>query len=424
MNRFTADSAGNLWVRYTITGAAAPQFNIGVYSSTNGVQPQTLLQSVAADSADLGPGTYTVPLGLTLADLGSVGYYFAKLDPDDGVEETSKADNIAALSFPNAGSYQDSAGDVYVVTPKGGQTDSVVATQDLISGDVTIVANETTSVFQNVSNIDVMLQGSGGSVSAAGVTVPMTIYGGTGSDTIVGGDGGNTIYGGTAGGNVIYAGAGDDTIYGGGGVGGGHNTIYGGSGTDTIYAGDGGDTITGGSGTNTIYGGAGNDTITGGSGTNTIYAGSGNATITGGTGNNEIYGGAGNDTLDGSAGQNNWIQAGSGTTTIDGGSGNDWLYGGSGTNYIYAGSGTESSMAARAPIISTAAPAWTTFTAAAVRTISTATARTTCSKAAAARITSCPRPTPSRATSPVLKSRTRGTRCRTALVSILIPTTA
>ncbi len=341
MNSFTADSQGNLWVRYTITGASAPQFNIGIYGSTDGRQPQTLLQSVPTDSADLGPGTYTFPLGLTLADLGSDGYYFAKLDPDDAVEETSKADNIGALSFPNTGSYQDSAGDLYVVTPNGSQTDTLVATQDLISGNVTIVANETTSVFQNVSNIDVMLQGSGGSVSAAGVTVPMTIYGGTGSGTIVGGDGGNAIYGGTAGGNTIYAGAGTDTIYGGGGVSGGQNTIYGGSGTDTIYAGDGGDTITGGTGNDEIYGGAGNDTITGGSGTNTIYAGSGNATITGGTGNNEIYGGAGNDTLDGSAGQNNWIQAGSGTTTIDGGSGNDWLYGGSGTNYIYAGSGTE-----------------------------------------------------------------------------------
>ena len=95
MKNFTADSQGNLWVTYSITGAAAPQFNIGVYSSTDGRQPQQVLQSVPVDSADLGPGTYTVPLGVTLAQADLSGYIVAMLDPDNAVEETSKADNIS-----------------------------------------------------------------------------------------------------------------------------------------------------------------------------------------------------------------------------------------------------------------------------------------------------------------------------------------
>ena len=37
INSLPPTVAGNLWVSYTITGAAAPQFNIGVYGSTNGV---------------------------------------------------------------------------------------------------------------------------------------------------------------------------------------------------------------------------------------------------------------------------------------------------------------------------------------------------------------------------------------------------
>ena len=191
-----------------------------------------------------------------------------------------------------------------------------------------------TQAFQNASAINVVAYQGTNSIDAAGVTLPMTIYGGDGSDAITGGDGGNTIYGGTAGGNVIHAGAGDDTIYGGGDAGGGHNTIYGGAGNDTIYAGDGGDAITGGTGNDEIYGGAGNDTLTAGSGDNWIQAGSGNDTITGGPDQDWLIAGSGNDVIQGGSG-NEVIEGGTGKDTLIGGGGLDNINGGSGTNFIY-----------------------------------------------------------------------------------------
>jgi hypothetical protein len=172
------------------------------------------------------------------------------------------------------------------------------------------------------------------------VTVPLTIYGGAGSDTIYGGSGGDTIYGGAASGNMIQGGSGGNTIYGGAG---GGDTITAGSGGDTIYGGagggnlitggDGGDTIVGGAaGGDTILGGSGDNTITGqgtvsntitaGDGNNTVYAGSGGDTITLGNGNNQVFGGAGNDTITAGDGSN-WLQGNGGCNQI---SGSGWIY--------------------------------------------------------------------------------------------------
>ncbi len=319
MNSFTADSGGNLWVNYTITGAAAPQFNIGVYSSTDGVQPQQLVQSVPTDSADLGPGKYTVPLGITLANLDSSGYFIAVLDPDDAVEETTKADNISA---PITGSYQDDSGGVHVFTPSGSQADSVTATQDPSTGDITIVANGTTTVYQSVSAVYVALQGNGGTVNGAGVNLPMTIYGGAGTDTITGGSGSNTI----------YAGSGNDTIIGGSG----NNEIYGGAGYDTLDGSAGQNNwIQAGSGGSLIKGGSGNDWLYGGSGATTINAGNGTEVIHGGSGTNHIYGGSGLDD----------IYGGAGTNFIYGKGENDILEGGTGGNYIYPNYGNNPGLA-------------------------------------------------------------------------------
>ena len=200
------------------------------------------------------------------------------------------------------------------------------------TGAETVTVNSANETFQNVSGITVCLYGGNDSVSASGVSVPLTVYGGSGSDTIIGGDGDNTIYGGAAGGNTITAGAGTDTIYGDGSLG---NTITGGAGQDTIYAGNGPDSITGSTGNDIIYAGPGNDDIVGGSG------------------NNEIYGGSGTGMLDGSAGENNWINGGSGNYTIWGsnlcdwppngnpGSGNDWITCGTGNDNVYGGTGNE-----------------------------------------------------------------------------------
>ena len=61
------------------------------------------MQSVPVPAADLAPGNYTLPLGMTLANLDSDGYFWP-LDPDDAVEELTKADNVSA---PIVGTYQE-----------------------------------------------------------------------------------------------------------------------------------------------------------------------------------------------------------------------------------------------------------------------------------------------------------------------------
>ena len=279
-----------------------------------------------------GRGTqHTLTYDGDLSGLDSGQYYLARLDAYEQVTETTKADNLSA---PLSGVFEDSDGSLYAVTGLDGNSHSLTFSQDAATGDLIVDLDGSAQAFQNAGTINVVAYQGTNSIDAAGVNLPMTIYGGDGSDAITGGDGGNTIYGGTAGGNVIYAGAGDDTIYGGGSAGGGHNAIYGGAGSDTIYAGDGGDAITGGTGNDEIYGGTGNDTLTAGSGDNWIQAGSGDDTITGGPDQDWLIAGSGDDVIQGGSG-NEVIEGGSGTDTLIGGGGLDNITGGSGTNFIY-----------------------------------------------------------------------------------------
>ena len=137
---------------------------------------------------------------------------------------------------PLAGTWQDDSGGVHVVTPAGAQTDSVMATQDPATGDITVMVNGTTSTLRNVSALYVGLQGNGGSVDAARASPARC-----GSMA-------------AAGPTPLPAAAAT-------------NTIYAGSGTDTDHRRH---------GSNEIYGGAGNDTIDGSAGQNNwIQAGSG-----------------------------------------------------------------------------------------------------------------------------------------------------
>jgi Ca2+-binding RTX toxin-like protein len=307
MDSFSVDSNGLSAVTYEVTGAASTPFSIGIYESTDGKQATTLVGTIDVSGQDdlagnnaLAVGTHTLEYTGDLAGLAAGQYYIAKLDAYDEVYETSKSDN---LSSPLTGVFQTPDGSLYVLAANDDDGHSINVTQD--SGAIAVSVDSTTSLFGGVSQLYIAAYQGTNTINAAGIDIPMTIDGGSGSDTITGGDGGNTIYGGTSGGNTITAGAGDDTIYGDGST---SNTITGGSGNLTAYAGNGGDNITGGSG------------------------------------NNEVYGGNGNDTINVAAGQNNWVQAGSGGATITGGSGSDWLYAGNGSGYTYnitGGSGTE-----------------------------------------------------------------------------------
>ena len=324
-------------------------------------QPVELLQTYpVSDPSLLADGTYTVTFAGDLGQLDTNCYLFADLDVYNDVRETTKTDNVSTL--PLSGVFQTDDGTVYAFAPVAAASvsNTVLVSQDA-SGDVTVAVNGTDYTFSSgsVSAVTIGTPTGDNDIDAAGndppVTVPLTIYGGAGSDWIAGGSGGDTIYGGAAGGNTIIGGSGGNTLYGGAG---GGDTIFAGSGGDTIYdgaaggstvhGGDGGDTIYGAAdGGDTIYGGEGNDTIYGqgtrsntiedGDGNDTIYAGSGGDTITAGNGNDQVFGGAGNDTISVGNG-NDWVQGGGGNDSIAAGTGNDWLYGGaSGSTVLRAG---------------------------------------------------------------------------------------
>jgi Ca2+-binding RTX toxin-like protein len=125
------------------------------------------------------------------------------------------------------------------------------------------------------------------------ITIPATIWGGSGDDDLKGGGG-------------------DDLIYGEGGV----DNIDGGEGNDVLWGGDGADNLQGGKGADVLMGGAGNDYMKGGSDVVTEIDG----TVVGGTdeGDDILVGGDGDDRLDGHKGRDLLI-GGRGADDIKGG---------------------------------------------------------------------------------------------------------
>jgi len=340
---FTVDSQGQLSVQYTITGGNASPFSIGIYASPDGVQPAQLLQTIdVTDSLQLtgstNGDTHVAAIDAALGELTGADYLIAKLDAYGEVYEYSEADNISA---PLTGVFQDGGGYLYVLTdPTDTTAKTVEISQNATTGDISVImTGGSLQTFQYVSGITIVTYQGNNTINGSGVTAPMNIYGGSGSDTIHGGDGGNLIYGGTAGGNTITGGADDDTIYGGGGTSDPGNNITGGSGNDALYAGPGGDTIYGDDGNDAIYGGAGNDTLSGDAGNDWLEGGGGTDTLNGGDDGDWLWAGDdGGDVLNGDAG-NDKLHAGSSGDTLNGGDGDDDLYGGAGVDTLHGGAG-------------------------------------------------------------------------------------
>ena len=192
-----------------------------------------------------------------------------------------------------------------------------------------------------------------------GVTVPVTLHGGTGNDTLRGGSGPAALYGDDRDDQLyaatvsssLYGGNGSDTLYGGGG----NDYLSGGAGDDFIEGRSGGSTLDGGAGKDSLYGGNGSDVLLGGDGDDLLQGNGGNDTLYGGAGSNRLYGGDGNDLLyasdvlfsgtainylDGGAGDDTLYGAG-GPDTLVGGYGDDVLYGEGGGDYLSGGAGND-----------------------------------------------------------------------------------
>jgi hypothetical protein len=182
---FTVDTSGNLSVAYTVGGAAATPFTIGVYSSPDGVQLGNMVQSVDVSApALLAVGTHTVTFAVQSGALSAGGYYVADLDVYDEVAETSRAGNESA---PLAGVFQAGDGSVYVFTPSGGTNDAVAVANGSTSGTLDVTVDSTLYAFQNVSYIYATTYGTGDTVSVdPQVQAPFSISDGANQDVRVG----------------------------------------------------------------------------------------------------------------------------------------------------------------------------------------------------------------------------------------------
>ena len=201
MGSFSLNFFGFLAVTYTITGPAgvdSAPFSIGIYQSSDGLHTDNLAGTIDVTGNDgvagdgLSPGTHTLWYIGSLNGLDCGQYYIAKLDCYNELVPTRRNDLVSA---PLTGVFRDSDGSLYVILNNG----NVRISQDAGTGGVMV--NGGATAYENVSEIYVVTYSGNNTIDAAGVNVPMEIYGGSGSDTIYGGDGGNTIYGGTAGGN-------------------------------------------------------------------------------------------------------------------------------------------------------------------------------------------------------------------------------
>ncbi len=213
--------------------------------------------------------------------------------------------------------------------------------------------------FSGITEVAIAMGEGDDRLDASGLSLPITIDGGSGHDTLQGGSGADTILGGSGADSILGNGGsdllrgqdGNDTLTGGsqadslsGGPGndtlkgeGGHDTIRGEDGHDKLVGGDGLDLLDGNKGRDTLKGQAGRDTLVGGADDDTLQGEGGHDYLQGGAGNDRLEAGGGSDTLDGNDGDDTLIGH-SGADSLSGHDGRDRIEGGSGRDMISGGS--------------------------------------------------------------------------------------
>ncbi len=377
-----AVASGKLQVAYDVIGVAATAFQVGVYSTVDGVTPGTLLQSQSVSTPSLlavGTG-HVVSFTATFAQQNFAHSLLALVNSTNVSREQTLSNNSALL---DSGVFQASNGTVHVYG--NGTYDSISATE--VGSDLRINLNTAETIFtaSTVTALHVQVGAGGSDVDlSAADSVAAYVFTGSGVDDVELGDtssvvdsgaGNDTIDGG-AGADVLVGGAGDDTISGGAG----NDEITGGDGADLLYGNADDDELYGNDGADTIYGGLGDDYIEGGDGggilvgdlavgdsssggDDEIHGGSGVDVIVGdqysgsGTGGDDLlYGYDSDDSLNGGSYDNlavagsdyfdagsgdDVITTGSGVNTVFAGIGDDVVYGGDGADTVYAGAGND-----------------------------------------------------------------------------------
>lgn len=230
---FTANGS-LLSIAYEVTEATTPAFDIGVYSSIDGVNPATLLMSYrVTNSADRTVGAHVVNFQANFTDLSTDYALLAKLDAANEVSEEYESNNNRCFA---GGAFQAADGAVHVHGTAGG--DNIAISQVV---ELAVVVNGVTKYFDAASVTALRARGRGGSDTIAGdssVSKPITAFGGSGNDLLIGGNANDTLYGG-AGRDDLYGLGGDDLLYGEGGV----DSLFGGYGSDYLWGGSGNDSF-------------------------------------------------------------------------------------------------------------------------------------------------------------------------------------
>ena len=189
LNSFSINTQGQISVQYTIDGASAAPFSIGIYGSPDGSTPATLLQTVEVDDPSLLTGSgavHTATFEADLSQLTETDYVLAKLDINNEVYQQNRADDT---STPFSGIFQQGDGSVYVV---GNATflvnDQIAITQNGTTGDVTVSVTDaignpiTSESFSGVSSVTISTPGGGNTITIdPSVTEPVWVLDGSGS---------------------------------------------------------------------------------------------------------------------------------------------------------------------------------------------------------------------------------------------------
>jgi len=189
MDAFSVDTQGQISVQYTVNGATAAPFSIGIYASPDGRTPATLLQAIEVDDPALLTGdgaTHAATVDAALGELTEPDYLLARLDIYNEVYQQNRADDI---STPFSGLFEQYDGAVYVLGSATYITDDhITITQNETTGDVTVditdayenpIINES---FSEVSSVTISTPGGDNTVTVdSSVTVPVWVLGGSGS---------------------------------------------------------------------------------------------------------------------------------------------------------------------------------------------------------------------------------------------------
>jgi Ca2+-binding RTX toxin-like protein len=247
-------------IDYSIEYEDSSPFAIGIYRSTDGVNPigNALVSYNVDDHVEGSSHTIDVPAAF-VDDWKNFGDYYliaiadlAEANYEDG---NGRDDNVKAFSGGVFRSTTD--GVVHFQSGLGAVADNVDVRE--VNNQIEVLWNDVVQYrAASISELHVRVHGGDDTVqfdASDELNIPLVAYSGTGND-------------------VIYAGEADDWLFGGDG----NDELRGGGGNDVLFGGNEDDDLYGEGGSDLLYGEAGNDDLYGGSENDVLIqaAGSGN----------------------------------------------------------------------------------------------------------------------------------------------------